>query len=368
MRRRDAVTPWDFIDLQREELLRGDERALRELRKAYRHSSREARRQLEIFTRRIEESLRKGQNPNPSWIWQQWRWNEIIYQIAREVALFGGSAERIVKGVQIESAHLGLEHSAIRLQVQAPHVTFNLLPREATDIIIAQTNARAPAGMLIRDIAQTTSTGITKKAVEVITNELRTGVATGRNPRHTARVIYDEVGKNLDALTEQRAELIARDQSMRTYRVASNENYVANSDVVKGWVWVAALNMYTCVACLAKHLSVHRLDELMMSHPGCRCTEMPMVDFDKPRLPTGEEWLRAKLKSDPATVVHIMKSDDRLKWWRDGKVTLSDLGEVRKHPVWGDSQQVTPLYRLRQIMEGKLPSTPTVVWAPHEIL
>lgn len=361
------VTPWDFIEEQRKKLLKADEVALERLALSYQDHASKVMSLLSQVTGQIEAALDRGEVPHPNWLWRQQRWQALLVQINNEMQTFGRDATTLLIDHQKTVGVMGLDDSAQRLSAVGPGVSFQQLPREAIDMLVAQLQTRAPAGALLHSIAQTTVDGVAAEIRESMVREITTGMAIGRNPRDIAKRIYNSVGNQVEDLSYRRAETIVRTESMRTYRAAQTANYRANADVVEGWCWVAALNVFTCPACLAKHLSFHPLSEDMHSHPGCRCTAMPMVSDDVPDLPTGEVWLRDQITTPEGEkrVRKLMKSPERFEMWRDGKVSLTDLGTTVPNRIWGASEQVTPLYKLRRVAEGKEPSRPIVRWEPR---
>jgi SPP1 gp7 family putative phage head morphogenesis protein len=359
---RNPKTPWDFIETQRLELLRLDDDALKSLSSAYETATKKAFRELERVLRQIETALENGEPVHPNWLWRQQRWTALLVQMGEEIERFGGSARDTIDRLGTTAAVMGGEHAATRLSVASPGVSFQMLPREALDMMVANLRARAPAGALLNGIAQTARNELQGAMYRAMRDELTNGVAVGRNPRDVARSIYAKVKNNVDGVTYRRAELIARTESMRMYRGAQTANYRNNDDVVKGWVWVASLNMFTCPACLAKHMSQHPVTEDMHSHPACRCTAMPFVDDEKPDLPFGDDWL----KTQPADVqARIMGSPERLRMWKAGEITLADCVKETRHPVWGTNVTVTPIRDLKRVASGEIPSRPNTIWNPN---
>lgn len=359
---RNPRTPWDFIETQRFELLRLDDDALGSLARSYESATAKAFRELERVVRQIERALENGEPVHPNWLWRQQRWTSLLVQMGDEMSRFGGSAQSTIDRLGVTAAYMGGTHAATRLQYAAPDVSFDMLPREALDRMVANLRTRAPAGALLNGIAQTARNGLQSAMLDAMKTELTNGVAVGRNPRDVAKSIYSKVKDDVDGMTYRRAELIARTESMRMYRGAQTANYRNNDDVVLGWVWVAALNMFTCPACLAKHMSQHPLTEDMHSHPACRCTAMPFVDDEKPDLPFGDDWLREQ----PVDIQQrIMGSNERWRMWKDGEITLADCAKETRHPVWGGNVTVTPIRDLKRIAAGDVASRPNVVWNPN---
>lgn len=100
---------------------------------------------------------------------------------------------------------------------------------------------------------------------------ITTGLAEGKNPRSVARDMRRLVALTPDSrpLPVWRAETIARTETMRAYRTATIDTYRQNTRVVRGWVWISALDRTTCASCIAQHGTVHPLTEEMATHPRC---------------------------------------------------------------------------------------------------
>jgi len=92
------------------------------------------------------------------------------------------------------------------------------------------------------------------------------GIALGYNPRKTANIIRKELGQGLtwSLRTARTAQLYA-------YREASRAAYVANPQIVKGWVWRSARDSRCCMSCLAMDGTVHGPDETLNDHHNGRC-------------------------------------------------------------------------------------------------
>ena len=96
------------------------------------------------------------------------------------------------------------------------------------------------------------------------------GQSLGWGPRQIASALKYSLRIQLnDALR------ISRTEAMNAYRAGSLSIYRANSDVVTGWMWLAANG--ACRICGPMDGSVHPLSEEMMSHPNCRCTMSPIT-------------------------------------------------------------------------------------------
>lgn len=166
---------------------------------------------------------------------------------------------------------------------------------------------------------------------------LQEGMASGIGPRATARMMR-QVGQG----SYQRMETIARTEIIRASREATRQSFIDNQDVLEGWMRVCAGDARTCMVCFALHGTIHATDEIMPSHPNCRCAMVPIPkplseisgDPDapdvRPTIPT-REALFATLDEDDQREV-LGKS--RYELWRNG-MSLSRFGAVEMDPVWG---------------------------------
>jgi SPP1 gp7 family putative phage head morphogenesis protein len=168
-------------------------------------------------------------------------------------------------------------------------------------------------------------------------------IANGDNPR--------KVGRDLAGITTGgiiRATRIARTEMLRAYRQAHIENYRANSNVVKGWMWMATFSPRTCAACLSKHGQIFPLTETLDDHPNGRCSPAPVTktwaelgipgaaaetSLAAANIESGDSWLG---RQDVATQRQILGARGANEF-RAGNVKLADFAAVRSSKVWGKS-------------------------------
>jgi hypothetical protein len=124
--------------------------------------------------------------------------------------------------------------------------------------------------------------------------------------------------------------LIGRTEALRAYRESSQRFYQENSDVVHAWRWVAACNGRTCAVCWAMHGSVHTVDEQFVSHPGCRCTQVPVTDLS-PGLATGPARF-ANLDTETQRRILGPKKFDA---YQSGQISLKSLAGMKDNGRWG---------------------------------
>lgn len=161
------------------------------------------------------------------------------------------------------------------------------------------------------------------------------GVSLGRNPKAIAVDIRKAFGAGLnDAMrTTRTAQLWA-------YRESTRLNYLANSDIVKSWIWFASLDdPRTCLSCIAMHGTVHPLDEPMSDHHNGRCTMIPQLEGIDYGLQNAEEWFNALSEAQKTERMGI----GRYKAYKDGLFTFDKLSRIYNDPVYGDMRSETPL-------------------------
>lgn len=170
-------------------------------------------------------------------------------------------------------------------------------------------------------------------------------LVVGRNPRETARRVRKEFSIGLS-----RALRISRTETLRAYREATREVYRANSDIVRGWIWVAAKSARTCPACLAMDGTFHRLDEGLDDHPNNRCAMVPAVKgMDMPKRETGAEWFD---KQDEAIQRKIL-GNAGFEAYKAGAVKLSDFVGHRRSRDWGTTRYARSLTQILGTEEAK---------------
>lgn len=161
-----------------------------------------------------------------------------------------------------------------------------------------------------------------------IAGQIISGVRLGQNPRVIARWIVEN-GFGV-ALTD--ALRIVRTVQLYSYREANRATYLANSDVVKGWVWMSALIPgRTCMSCVAMHGTIHNLSERLNDHHSGLCAMLPYLGGDSPIRVLGEEWFN----SQSLAVQRKMMGPGKYEAWKAGKFAFSALTTDHEDDVYG---------------------------------
>ena len=191
-----------------------------------------------------------------------------------------------------------------------------------------------PDGELMKSIAKWAP-----NAVEQIRQALIEGVQLGQSPRTIAALMRKAYGVNLtDALR------MTRTTQIWSYREATRANYLANSDVFKGWIWWAHLDDRTCMSCVAQHGSVHPLSEPLDDHYNGRCTMLPypmgleVIDsLGRERM--GDAWFTKLNEAQQRKQMGVGMFDA----WKAGKVSILQLSKQVPNDIFGTMHVETAL-------------------------
>lgn len=156
------------------------------------------------------------------------------------------------------------------------------------------------------------------------------GVRLGRNPVKIGKSIAKALR---GALTD--SVRTTRTVQLWSYREATRANYIANGDIIKGWIWYASLDLRTCMSCVNMHGSVHPLSEPLNDHHNGRCDMLPFPQgldaINDSGFQTGEEWFNAQNDEFKE------KSMGKAKYaaWKNGEFTFDQLTQEYTDPVYG---------------------------------
>jgi hypothetical protein len=178
---------------------------------------------------------------------------------------------------------------------------------------------------------------------EQVSQAILDAIGMGVNPRQTARLIMSAAEQAFGGgLTD--ALRTARTVQLNSYREASRANYVANSDIVTGYIRVEELDNLCCEACIAENGMRYDLDEPMESHDNCRGTMIPEVMGQNPvdGMQTGEEWFNDQSEEIQRNIM----GDNKYDAWKAGMFDFNDMAKTTHSDVYGNQKTVTPLYEL----------------------
>lgn len=173
---------------------------------------------------------------------------------------------------------------------------------------------------------------------EQVANAIIEGVGLGRNPRTIAAAITRTLGMGLtSSLTT------IRTVQLWSYREASRASYIANADVVRGWVWYASLDDSTCPSCWAEHGTTHELGEPLNDHHNGRCAALPwVIGTSNPVGVSGEQAFRQLSEEKQRAIL----GGGRYDAYKAGAFEFPALSSVRTDEVYGPMRTAAPLAEL----------------------
>lgn len=190
---------------------------------------------------------------------------------------------------------------------------------------------------------------LTAWTIKKMRQELIRGIVIGDNPREVARkLIKATEGQFNGGLA--RAMTIARTEMLDAHRNGSLAAAKANTDLLTGWIWMCTLDRRTCPSCLAKHGTVHSVDDFgPIDHQNGRCARVDKTkswkelgfDIDEPAdsIPDARAWFD-NLTDDSQLAI---MGPTRLKLLNDGSIGWDDLSTLNKSTGWRDSFVQTPV-------------------------
>jgi SPP1 gp7 family putative phage head morphogenesis protein len=309
-------------------LLKGDRAAAGDILRAYGLAVRRISARIKQLTDQIQAARLQGEEISSGWLYERDRLTNLKREIIVELQRFS----------RVASLRVAREQSAARE-----------LGADAAQALIGESDG-APVAIRLGTFGSRASSALAgfaadgsplrelfiERGLEVarrVSDELVAGVAEGQPARVIAARMRIAFGGDL-----ARSLTIARTETVRAYREASRETYVANAAVLRGWYWQAALDARTCVVCIAMHGTVFPVSARLESHVNCRCVPVPLTTA-APLPETGPEWFA---RQEPGLQRQVLGAA-KFEAFREGKFELKDLVGVSHSERWGVSRYERPL-------------------------
>ena len=294
------------------------------------------RHEMDAFLAKVAAAKAAGTPPSPAWAYQQQRLKALLDETKTQMASYAEAASQITEKAQKAAMAAALKHA----EKMAATAVAQSLPGYVADfakinpaVLEAGVGFLANGSVLRNHLALT----LPGAAAESVQQALIHGLATGKGQDWMVRAATQALG-----ISHSRATTILRTESLRAYRHASRATYLANADVLDGWVWNAHLDARTCVACAVMDGTLHPLDATLDGHPRCRCAMVPRtkswedlgvqgVPDSRPPIRSGIEWLESQTPS----VQRAMMGPAKFNAWVDGQITLDDMVARTYSPQWG---------------------------------
>ena len=258
-------------------------------------------------------------------------YKSLITEIEKELTKFQGYAGTIMQQSASDAIKLGVTNAKLLTLAGNPALAAswrNLNP-SAIENLVSYFGAGSPLMKRLEFLAG-------ENALRVA-NTIIDNVALGNNPKTIAGLIKNSIGGGLtDALR------MCRTSQIYSYREANRASYLANSDIVKGWVWMSTLDDVCCMSCVVMHGTFHNNDEVMDDHYNGHCAMLPVtLGSDNPlgSDTAGQDWFKSLDESKQRELMGSQYYDV----YKNGMFELSQLSTQRQDEVYGTMRGVAPL-------------------------
>ena len=280
-------------------------------------------RQLTLLNKQIDDARERGETVNVGWLFRQERYNALLRQLDAEFGKWGTFATAQVTRGQEQGIESGVRDSSRLIEAGIKEAglstAFNRLSVASVQASIGFLADNTPLSALFARINAATA----EDAKQALINS----VAQGWGARRTAQELRSTLSIPLS-----RALTIARTETLRSYRTATQQTYQANADVLTGWYWTASKSRRTCLSCLSRDGQFYPLEKPFPPHPRCRCTLTPAIKgVDEPTRETGAQWFERQ----PDEVKREMMPLKAFEAYKAGRIRLSDFEGEKYHALWG---------------------------------
>jgi len=299
---------------------------------------------LQEALKAIEAGIEAGKDD----AWIRERIEALVRQVEEEVERYAIYADQEVAAIIQQMIPEGLDHTQKMVQLTlggygeaAIKAYWNTLPADAVQVMLGMTGDDSP-------LYQRMENQLGPAVAEQVRQALVEGVALGYNPKRIHQELRTKLGEGLTWSLSA-----TRTAQLWAYREATRAGYLANGNLVTGWIWHSALDARVCLSCWAQHGSVHPLEEPLRDHWSGRCAMIPQtrswadmgfegIPETTTQIPPGEEIFKGL---DPETQRQIM-GPAMWQAWQDGKFDFRDLSVPYDDAVYGQMYVAASLKRL----------------------
>lgn len=209
------------------------------------------------------------ENATPAQVQRLKRYGALMEDIRQELGRFGTYARVEMTTAAREAIRMGEGNARILTAAQLGNAQLasqlNRLNPEAIERLLG---FLSPTGNLFKRLDK-----LSGWTAQQVADAILEGVALGKGPRATAKLLsktlMDGVTQHMGmALTDSLRMM--RTVQLYSYREANRASYIANDDVVKGWIWFADVAK-ACPACMAMHGTIHEHSEVLDDHHNGGC-------------------------------------------------------------------------------------------------
>lgn len=287
----------------RRRIIEREERALKELLRAYGEIAAALKRQMAELARVLQEAQEAGEKVNPNQAINLRRIKSLLNQIELEFSKLGGRVEEITTREQTKAAEDAIAESEA-IFAESGITVRSGISRRALETAVGMLGDGSP----IHDYFQKQ---MTERVAETLRAELIKASALGTSFQTIAR----RLTRTAD-IARQRAMTIVRTEVNRVRRETSREIY-KKTRLVEAWEWLAVKSTKTCILCLAMDGQIFELEKPFPQHTNCRCRMIPVLRGQKPQMRLlGGEWFD---RQDDETKEALLGPEAFAEWKRSRK-------------------------------------------------
>lgn len=327
----------------RGQLVKGNLKASRQIIDAYLAAYKNIKPELDFVNKEIAAQIAAGAKPSSQLIFEKGRMERILSTVTTEIQKVTATSAKIVTAQQSDAVAQALKDAKVLSELaRDPSLSWpppagitgptwaNINQGQLTSLVGIAGDG-SPLHTLLGELAP--------DAADKAKAMLVSNVTQGRTATEIAHGMHEVLGANM-----ARALAVARTETMRSYRVATQESFKENDDVIAKWRWVAQLSYSTCIACISMHGQEFPLTEPMASHVNCRCVAIPISKSFKElgakgaketntSIQTGKDWFDKQPEDTQRKVLGPAKYDA----WKDGKIGIDDMVKHSHSDDWGGS-------------------------------
>jgi len=275
------------------------------------------------YERRIAELVEAGVNITPKMVRGLPEWARLRAGIEIELAAFARQAREESERLNEDMIERGIQY--------AQDATVAAAAAADTPGILQEWNRPSPEA--VKDIALRMRDPMLDKvwarfpeeAVVLIKSAITTGLAQGKNPVATARMLHKMLN-----VPYSWAETTVRTAQLYAYRTAAHHTFKQNYDILQGWMWSSARDVRTCPACWVMDGQVFSIRESLNDHHRGRCAPVPIL-AGQPTRPRGWELFERLPEDEQQEIL----GPSMWLAWKDGLIKPEDMVGQYQDDIYG---------------------------------
>ena len=322
-----------------------DSRAFRTLVASYKTVFADYEAQAKALSDEIRAARKAGTPVSASWLFQRDRYKAMAQKALAAMGQYAAIAGYTVRENQTAAINAQEEYFRKLASGQSSMglgaSTWQSLPSREIQAFVGASRA-GPLRELLDDLARS-GNDVNLNAERILLRH----ISMGSSPARTAQALRN----NVRGMALTRAMTITRTETARAQRSAALAEMRQNSRVVDSWIWRAAGDERTCIACMANSGREYPLTETLLGHVNCRCVMIPHRSKGaNPKVPTGEQMLTTMGRDAWPRVMGPGRAAWLRRQVRGGKSlgeALQRMATLHPNPRWGGAYRPTTLRSLR---------------------